>query len=251
MDDLVPSLVDYHCHLDLYPDYEAQFRACAENRIATLAVTTTPRAWPRNRELAEAFPFVRAGIGLHPQIVETHAHELSLFERHLPESRHVGEVGLDASPAFYKSYEKQRQVFEAVLTMCAGAGGKIVSIHSVRATRDVLALVERHLVGTTNRIVMHWFSGSFSEAREAAEMGAYFSINQAMLSKPAGVALVASLPRSRLLTESDGPFTKVGSRPATPLDVAITTRHLAELLGMTAAATQAMLNSNLTTIEAK
>lgn len=251
MDDLEPSLVDYHCHLDLYPDYEAQFRACAESRIATLAVTTTPRAWPRNRELAEAFPFVRAGIGLHPQIVETHAHELSLFERHLPESRHVGEVGLDASPSFFKSYEKQRQVFDSVLTMCAGAGGKIVSIHSVRATRDVLALVERHLVGTTNRFVMHWFSGSVSEAKEAAEMGAYFSINQAMFAKPLGIALVASLPRNRLLTESDGPFTRVGSRPSTPHDVAVTTRNLAGLLKMTAAATQAMLNANLRKLEVK
>src|SRR5437899_3012652 len=100
MPDLAPMLIDYHCHLDLYPDYEAQFQTCTTKRIATLAVTTTPRAWLRNKELAARSPMVRVGLGLHPQLVGERKNELSLFEKYLTETRYVAEVGLDAGAAY-------------------------------------------------------------------------------------------------------------------------------------------------------
>src|SRR5437763_16199024 len=103
MSNPTPRLVDYHCHLDLYPDYVHQFLACTENRIATLAVTTTPRAWPKNRELAASSPFVRIGLGFHPQLVAERSSEFYLFEKYFSESRFIGEVGLDASPQHYRS----------------------------------------------------------------------------------------------------------------------------------------------------
>jgi len=110
--------VDYHCHLDLYQDYEAQFRACNTNRIATFAVTTTPRAWPRNKELASASQMVRVGLGIHPQLAgPNYKQELALFEKYLPETRYVGEVGLDAGPAHYKTYQRQKLVFETVIRL--------------------------------------------------------------------------------------------------------------------------------------
>ena len=100
----LPKLVDYHCHLDLYPDFAEQFLECSRQRIATLAVTTTPAAWPRNRELAASLPYVRVALGLHPQLVSQRANELSLFEKYLTETKFVGEVGLDARPQHYSSY---------------------------------------------------------------------------------------------------------------------------------------------------
>jgi Tat protein secretion system quality control protein TatD with DNase activity len=50
---------------------------------------------------------VRAALGLHPQLVAERAGELPLWERHLPETRYVGEVGLDAGPRFYKALDAQ------------------------------------------------------------------------------------------------------------------------------------------------
>ena len=86
MPEIAPLLIDYHCHLDLYPDYEAQYRHVAAQRIETLAVTTTPQAWPRNQELAAKVPSVRVALGLHPQLVGQHSNEITLFERYLPET---------------------------------------------------------------------------------------------------------------------------------------------------------------------
>ena len=244
-----PLLIDYHCHLDLYPNYEEQFQACTANRIATLAVTTTPRAWPRNKELASKSPMVRVGLGLHPQLVGEHGGDLSVFENYLPETRYVAEVGLDAGPAHYKTYAQQKSVFETIVRLCAQADGKILSVHAVRAVRDVLEMIEAHLAGTKNQVVFHWFTGSAAEARRAAELGCYFSINQAMLGKSTGAALIASMPKERLLTETDGPFTKTGSWPAVPSDVAGTTENLAKVLKLNTEETKGLLRSNLATLE--
>lgn len=244
-----PLLIDYHCHLDLYPNYEEQFRACNENQIATLAVTTIPRAWPRNKELAGCSPMVRVGVGLHPQLAAEHAQELGLFEKYLRETRYVAEVGLDAGPAYYSTYGLQKEVFEDILRLCSKAGGKILSVHAVRATRDVLKMVEAHLTGTTSRVVLHWFTGSASEAREAAELGCYFSINQSMLEKPTAARLLAAMPRERLLTETDGPFTKTANRPAVPSDVERTVDSLAGVLNSSVGETRSLLYSNLIALE--
>ncbi|MFP3339867.1 hypothetical protein R0J91_17955, partial [Micrococcus sp. SIMBA_131] len=55
---LSPHWVDFHCHLDLYPDHKAVIAECELARVATLAVTTTPKAWQRNCELALNSSFV-------------------------------------------------------------------------------------------------------------------------------------------------------------------------------------------------
>src|SRR3954465_7939031 len=107
--DLETCGVDFHCHLDLYPDHEAAIARAEAARIYTLTVTTTPRAWTRNYELTRGTRYVRAALGLHPQLVAERAGELPLWEQHLPETRYVGEVGLDAGPRFYKSLETQKQ----------------------------------------------------------------------------------------------------------------------------------------------
>ncbi len=53
-------MIDFHCHLDLYPDHAGVIAECERQEIFTLAVTTTPRAWPRNHELASPTKYVRA-----------------------------------------------------------------------------------------------------------------------------------------------------------------------------------------------
>jgi TatD DNase family protein len=219
MSNSTPRFVDYHCHLDLYPDYVNQFLACTDKEIATLAVTTTPRAWPRNRELAESSPFVRVGLGFHPQLVAGRAAEFPLFKEYFSETRFIGEVGLDASPRYYKSYSEQKAIFEEILSLCASDGDKILSVHSVRATRDVLRLIENVLPPVSSRVVLHWFGGTKTEGEWATRLGCYFSVNAEMLTNAARRAVVATLPLNRILTETDGPFTSILDEPSKPTDI--------------------------------
>ena len=217
-DDLRCRGVDFHCHLDLYPDHEAAVARAEAVGVYTLTVTTTPKAWPRNLALTRGTRYVRAALGLHPQLAAERAGELPLWERYLPETRYVGEVGLDAGPRFYKSLDTQKQVFRTVLERCAEAGGKILTVHSVRSVPDVLDMVEQHLPHDRGVVVLHWFTGSRSEARRAEALGCYFSVNVEMTRSERGRTLVADLSADRILTETDGPFTRTDVRPTEPID---------------------------------
>ena len=224
------ALVDFHCHLDLFPDFENLVAECEAHRVYTLAVTTTPRAWARNRDLCARTRHVRAALGLHPQLVTGKSDELDHWLKLIAESRYVGEVGLDCGPRHYRTIARQRAVFSTILQECSVAGDKVLSVHSVRAATPVLDLVEEHLPSGRSTVVLHWFSGSIREARRAVELGCMFSINACMLGTDRGQALVRSLPADRLLTETDGPFTDGADGPMRPREVARTARQLARAL---------------------
>ncbi|HFE8494512.1 MULTISPECIES: Qat anti-phage system TatD family nuclease QatD [Enterobacterales] len=240
-----PQWVDFHCHLDLYPDHKEVIAECDRARVATLAVTTTPKAWQRNCELAEHSPFVRIGLGLHPQLVAEREQEVMLLERYLPATRYVGEIGLDAGPRFYKSFEAQERVFSRILYACAEQGNKILSIHSIRAAAKVLSHLEKSRLHENGQAILHWFTGTVSEARRAAELGCYFSINEEMLRSVKHRKLITSLPLNRLLTETDGPFIQNNAVSIRPTDVHRTVRGIAELHGLNNEVAASLILSNL------
>ncbi len=226
-----PVYVDFHTHLDLYPDLAEAIAACDRKRVATLAVTTTPKAFDRNVELAAGSEFVKVGLGLHPQLVDERHSEINLFEKLLPRTRYVGEVGLDASPRFYKSFDLQKKIFQDILEICAAEGGKILSLHSVRSAKPVLDYLEKYLPEERGTAILHWFTGSVSLARRAVELGCYFSVNEQMLSSPTGEKLIKEIPFERILTETDGPFVERNGVSIPPGDVSGAVRLLSVLTG--------------------
>ncbi|QXL85208.1 Qat anti-phage system TatD family nuclease QatD [Comamonas sp. NLF-1-9] len=242
------GLVDFHCHLDLYPDHAVAVRDAEAASVFTLAVTTTPRAWPRNHELAQRTKHVRAALGLHPQLVAEREKEIELWDRYLAETRYIGEVGLDAGPRFFKSLDAQKRVFQYVLQRCAQAGGKIITVHSIRSAKAVLDLVETHLPPERGKIVLHWFTGTQSEAKRALELGCYFSINAGMLGNEKHAQMVQTIPLDRILTETDGPFTRTDDRPSRPSDVASVVEELARMRGLPSSDIASLIRNNLRTL---
>jgi len=239
------GLVDFHCHLDLYLDHAAAVERCERESVFTLTVTTTPKAWPRNHELASSTQHVRAALGLHPQLIADRAHEIGLWEELLPRTRYVGEVGLDAGPRFYKSIEIQKQVFGHILSVCAAVRNKILTVHSVRAVKTVLDMVEQYMPPPYGRIVLHWFTGTAAEARRAVDLGCYFSVNTEMLANAKRAETTKLLPLNRILTETDGPFTQTNGRPSTPSDVWIAVEALAHLHAISPADMSTTIMSNM------
>jgi TatD DNase family protein len=213
--------------------------------VATLAVTTTPKAWPRNRELASTSAHVRVALGLHPQLVAERENELPIFERYLSDARYVGEIGLDAGPRFYRSFPTQERVFERILRACAEQGGKILTVHSVRAASKVLNHIESALPQDRGGVVLHWFTGTPAEARRAVALGCYFSINGEMLRSPKHRLMVGSLPLDRLLTETDGPFVERDGQLLRPRDVCDTVAELAEVQSLSVKAMENAILKNL------
>jgi TatD DNase family protein len=244
------NLVDFHCHLDLYPNHAAVVMECEREGVQTLTVTTTPKAWPRNRELAAKTHFVHAALGLHPQLVAQRANELQLWETYLSQTRYVGEVGLDAGPRFYRSLGLQKEIFTKILTLCNRAGGKILTVHSVRAVSIVLDMIEKYLPLDRGRIVLHWFTGSKADALRAIDIGCYFSINAEMFNKETHRNMIAALPLDHILTETDGPFCQHEGRPIRPIHVSSVVNLLAQATEKKSDSIRRIVLSNFDSLDA-
>ena len=221
---------DFHCHVDLHPNPPVLIRECEERRIKVFAVTTTPKAWPRNLEWTNCSKYVHTGVGLHPELVGKRFAEIDLLEETIAKTRLVGEIGLDGSPQHRVTYPKQKEVFKRALISAQKHGGRVITIHSRRAARDVIEAIEDHTDRSRVLCIMHWFSGSVAELRRAAELGCYFSVNSAMLRHERGIKLIQSIPRERLLTETDSPFTNVNGKKSVPWNTIDTCDQLAHLL---------------------
>ncbi len=211
--------VDFHCHLDLCENMQQAFMDCDQMRCITLAVTTTPKAFARNDAMGKRTEHVHAALGIHPQLVAQRSSEITLFEELAKSTRFIGEIGLDAGPQFYASFDKQKQVFERALTVCANLGDKVISLHSVRTGKHVLDALERTGAYRNCRPVLHWFSAPDKEIRRALDLGCYFSVNEQMLLSSRGRALLNQVPVTRILTETDAPFQYLNDTSSKPGDV--------------------------------
>jgi TatD DNase family protein len=235
---------DFHCHIDLFPDPPAAIASCEAARIVTLAVTTTPKAWDQNRRWTAGTRYVHPALGLHPELVTDRYGEAGFLEQLMEETRFVGEIGLDGSAPHRSSLPAQRDVFMRVVRQAQRLGGRVLSIHSRRAAKDVIACLSAN--STPERVlpILHWFSDSVATAQQAASAGCYFSVNHRMLESASGLELVRALPADRLLTETDAPLTAIGRRRAEPGDNVATALKLAAARGVTPAAVTATLAAN-------
>lgn len=73
-------MIDFHCHLDLYPNPAKIIAEADAAGIYVLSVTTTPKAWRETARLAKGMKRIRTAVGLHPQIAHERLQELALFE---------------------------------------------------------------------------------------------------------------------------------------------------------------------------
>ncbi|MES2960806.1 MAG: Qat anti-phage system TatD family nuclease QatD [Pseudomonadota bacterium] len=243
MDKSAANLVDFHCHLDLYPNFSDIINECERRKIYTLAVTTTPRAWKKNNELAQSTKYVRAALGLHPQVIHQYHHEVDMLCSMIPQTRYVGEIGLDGSPEYLSGMELQKTVLHKILQTCAREGGRIISLHSRRASKEVLDALEHHSDAGT--AILHWFSGTQKDLKRAVSIGCWFSIGPSMLETKKGYELALLIPRDKILTETDGPFTKKNGKPLMPWDTAAAIEKLSFLWNISVEDARKQVVSNL------
>jgi TatD DNase family protein len=61
-------MIDFHCHLDLYPNPQRLVEDCRKHGTYILSVTTTPSAWKGTNALANEATRIKTALGLHPQL---------------------------------------------------------------------------------------------------------------------------------------------------------------------------------------
>ncbi len=235
-------MIDMHCHMDLY-QHPGRVIAEADKRgTYVIAVTTTPKAFLGNLRLAEGRKRIRVAVGLHPELVAERHREVDDVCKLMPQTKYVGEIGVDGSPPHAGSIGLQKNVFLEILKRADELGGKILSVHSRGASTTVLDC----LAQTDGKSVpiLHWFSGNMKEMQRAIDMGCWFSVGPAMLKSKKGRELANAIPRSRLLTETDGPFGTSGDSPLMPWDAEMAIPIIADLWGATQAEVAGSIRTN-------
>ena len=232
--------VDAHCHVDQYPSPPDVLAEAAAAGVVVIAVTELPSQFQRLSLRLGRRPLVRLALGVHPlRARDAGPAELALFNRLLDDSDYVGEVGLDGSRHGRDSLPAQRKVFEHLLGH-PRVRRKVLTVHSRGAEAEV---IER-LAAAGVTAALHWYSGPLKHIDAALDTGLWFSVNPAMTRSTSGQKIIAALPKERVVTETDGPWTKTGGRPCRPADVAGLVADLAARWGEdTADARQRVLDN--------
>lgn len=236
--------VDAHVHIDRYRQPPQVLAAAEAGRVVCIAVTETPKDYELLALRIGHRSTVRVALGAHPlRSGQLGREQLERFSSLLPHVDYVGEVGLDGSHEGRPSLTAQRHVFEQVLG-APGIGERVLSVHSRGAEAETVDTLTE--AGTT--AVLHWYTGALTHANRALDAGMYFSVNSAMLRSRKGRQLLSALPRDRVLTETDGPYVRIGSRPTEPAAIPRLVADLAGVWGCDADEARAQIWQNMATL---
>jgi TatD DNase family protein len=211
-------MVDSHCHLadeafasDVGAVVQRARDAGVAHALCILAADNAVEA-ERALTLAQMWPALRFGIGLHP-------HQAAQFEgreaaveglvrsaiRATPATRALGEIGLDYHYDFAPR-PVQQEVFRIQIRLARELDLPVV-IHTRQAEDDTLAIL-REEGGRAVRGVLHCFTGSRRLAEEGLDLGLHISFAGIITFPKAGELreLLPVVPDDRLLCETDSPY---------------------------------------------
>ena len=200
-------IYDAHCHLDLMDNMSGIIKEMQNSDISLFAVGTTPKAYDREVQFCRNNPHIKVGLGRHPQLISSGYDDMRLFKALFERSHYIGEVGLDFSKEYIQTKEIQMQAFRDIVKLCEQYGEKVVSVHSLKSANTVIDILREYKTQRSNKYIFHWFTGSIPQLEKVIELGCYFSINPRMLKTKSGIEVVKTVPISRMLLETDIPFT--------------------------------------------
>ena len=235
------KLVDSHCHLDdkqFDPDRDEvieRARQAGVERMLAIGTGSGPPDLQAGLRLARQHAFMYATVGVHPHDASKATPETFAAVDVLAADAKVlaiGEIGLDYHYDF-SPRDVQREVFIEQLKLAIRAGKPVV-IHTREAWEDTLLVLRQHWTGSG---IMHCFTGTPDQAREALELGFHLSFGGVLTFPKADTVRDAArlAPEDRLLVETDAPYLapvpRRGKRNE-PAFIVETVRRLAEVRGV-------------------
>lgn len=233
--------VDSHCHLNYPGLFEDQDAALARARTAgvtaMLNIATRASEWDAVIATAEAHSDVWSTIGVHPHHADAHPDvtaETLLSRAGHPRVIGIGETGLDYH---YDRSDRarQRDNFRIHIAVARASGLPIV-VHTRDAEDDTVAILREEMEEGAFTGVIHCFTASAEFSAIALALGFYISFSGIVTFRNARDLqnVARSVPRDRLLIETDAPFLAPvphRGRPCEPAYVADTAASLAATRG--------------------
>jgi len=242
-----PLLADAHTHLDQFAEEEVPAvleRALQAGVGLVLCAGVTLASSARCVALAEAFPPVYAGVGVHPMeltgpLTERDLTALEGLARSSPRVVCISEVGLDFAPGMPDPAWQYPALREQV--RLARALGLPVIFHSRTAEGQPEGHDETLRVLREERVwevggAFHYFQGDERLARAALDLGLLISVAKPLLRLPHLQETVKRLPLDALVLETDAYpqyFKRQRIRWTEPKDVRLVAEKVAELKGLT------------------
>ena len=213
--------VDSHCHLDgprFDSDREQVIGRAHEAGVTHMLAVGTgdgPGTLDCAVKIAEQHEFIYATVGIHPHEAQlakdSDFDQLQQLARN-PKVIAWGEIGLD----YYYDHSPrdiQKNIFLSQMELAQAAKLPIVihcrpSDNSENAWEDCLALIDQHWKASGLGGVLHCFTGAWSHARRALDLGFMISF-AGNVTFPKAEQIRASakqVPLDRMLIETDSPF---------------------------------------------
>lgn len=201
---------DSHAHLDdtrFDADWEEIFAQLPEANVTrVMNVGCDLPSSQRSIALSEAYPFVYAAVGSHPDDADhVDASRIDAYRdlaRH-PKVRAIGEIGLDYH---YEDVPRdiQQKAFLAQLELARELNLPVI-VHEREAHGDAMAIL-RNFPDVTG--VFHCYSGSVEMAKELVSLGWYIGFTGVLTFHNARKAVEVArwLPLDRILIETDCPY---------------------------------------------
>ena len=192
------EMIDFHCHPDLYNDNFKVIEKSRENNFKVVAMTNLPQLYRRYCEKFSNEKTINISLGYHPQLIEEYPNELNIFLKYVKEASFIGEVGLDISSKKTNNIELQKKIFESIVH-------EFARVHS-RKTDDIIF---DFLKRSSCIYIMHWYTGNIKRLLNvmSSDDNIYASINSDMVHSSNGRKLIEAVPLSRMVLETDAPFT--------------------------------------------
>ena len=234
------QFADSHCHID-FPEFAENFDSlvdlASEMDVAyMLCVAVNLEDYPKILAISEAHRNIYPSVGVHPNTVDAEDPSVERLVELGSDARVVaiGETGLD----YFRSSGKldwQRDRFSRHIEAACTVNKPII-VHSRDAPDDTISILRE---GNADRPggVMHCFTGDYTMAKAAMELGFYISFSGIVTFKNAtNLADVAKkIPMDRMLIETDSPYlapVPKRGKENQPAYVRYTAEFLAELKGI-------------------
>ena len=229
---------DAHCHLYMLSakELEKALDEAAKAKVEKMvSCATSFKSNKDNIFLAEAYPEIKAALGLYPlDALELSNEEFEIAFSYIKNQTRkenvtgIGEVGLDHKYA-KDDTEKERQefVFRRFISLSKELEKPII-VHSRYAQSQALKVLQEE---NAQKVLMHSFVDSSKLMKKAAEQGYFISAGMVVLENEEVQKRIKEFPLENLLLETDSPI-RFNREKAMPKDIIRIAEKVAELKGI-------------------
>jgi TatD DNase family protein len=245
------ELFDTHCHLNLeenFADPEPFFENAYKAGVKRMALVALDIMGSRRAvELAETHEGVYAIVGRHPNYAADYdPQELGELRQLLghPKVVGLGEIGLDFHWEYATLEQQERCLFDQ-LDLALELQVPVV-FHCREAYPELLTVLEKRPRLSYD---FHCFSGDTEDAARAMALDCYFGFDGPLTYKKSSELreLVKTLPKNRVLLETDSPYMSpepVRGKPNEPANVIYINKALSQTWGVSEEESAAVTTEN-------